>query len=103
MSTSRSSRLFEPYKLGNLDLRHRIVLAPLTRARTTPSYALHPFAVEYYAQRASTPGTLLVAEGTIPHPRSLGLPGAPGIWSDEQIGIWKQVCGAIGSVLLYTC
>lgn len=91
MTQTVSSRLFEPYTIGkDLQLQHRVILAPLTRGRTTPSYALHPFAVDYYAQRASVPGTLLIAEGTIIHPKSLGLPGSPGIWSQEQIEVWGE-------------
>lgn len=102
MTQTISSRLFTPFTIGNnLKLQHRVVLAPLTRTRTTPSYAQLPFTEKYYAQRASTPGTLLIAEGTIIHPKALGLPNSPGIWSQEQIDSWKKVCLTNISPLFY--
>jgi 2,4-dienoyl-CoA reductase-like NADH-dependent reductase (Old Yellow Enzyme family) len=52
-----------------------------------------PVAKEYYTQRAHTPGTLLITEATFISSQSGGLPNVPGIWSEEQIAIWKEVRG----------
>ena len=84
--------LFKPVKVGPLQLQHRIVLAPMTRFRASAAHVSLPNVKEYYAQRASTPGTLLVTEGTFIAQRAGGYPHVPGIWNDEQIAAWKEVC-----------
>lgn len=92
MSTNNKQLLFKPYKLGDIGtLKHRVVLAPLTRLRNDEDFAPKDMAVKYYTQRASTPGTLLFAEGTVPGPQAHGISGSPGIWSDKQIEAWKKV------------
>ncbi|EEB94560.2 hypothetical protein MPER_06606, partial [Moniliophthora perniciosa FA553] len=50
---------------------------------------------EHYAQRASQPGTLLITEATVIHPKSGGYANVPGIWSDAQIEAWKEVTDAV--------
>ncbi|THV01994.1 FMN-linked oxidoreductase [Dendrothele bispora CBS 962.96] len=91
-----SPKLFQPIKVGDMTLNHRVVLAPLTRIRTTPSEAPIPELVkEYYTQRASMPGTLLISEGTIIASKAHGFPGIPGSWSDEQISGWKEIVDAV--------
>ncbi|KIJ42156.1 hypothetical protein M422DRAFT_254849 [Sphaerobolus stellatus SS14] len=57
--------LFKPVKVGWLTLQHRVVLAPLTRFRANDNHAHLDMAAEYYAQRGSTPGTLLISEATL--------------------------------------
>ena len=89
------SRLFQPMKIGNIKLSHRIAMAPLTRFRADINGVPLPFVAEYYAQRASTPGTLLTSEATYIHPRHGGYPNAPGIYSQEQITAWKRVTDAV--------
>ena len=90
--TALSANLYQPIKVGRLRLLHRVVLSPMTRIRTNPANgAVLPLAKEYYAQRASRPGTLLLTEGTIIAPRAGGFPGVPGFWSDEQMAPWKEV------------
>ncbi|KAK7436054.1 hypothetical protein VKT23_019357 [Stygiomarasmius scandens] len=90
-----TSKLFQPITIGSITLKHRVVLAPLTRVRTTPSNAPIPGLVkEYYAQRASTPGTFLITEGVFMSP---GFAGAPEFWSEEQINGWKEVVDAVHS------
>ena len=56
--------LFEPYTLGRVALRNRLVMAPMTRNRATADHAPTPIMVEYYLQRASM--GLLITEGTAP-------------------------------------
>ena len=90
MSTP-SPKLFQPLTFGNVNLQHRVVMAPLTRFRANAEHVHTDIAVEYYAQRASVPGTLIIAEATFIAPQAGGYSNVPGIWSDEQIATWKKV------------
>ncbi|KAK7451304.1 hypothetical protein VKT23_012646 [Stygiomarasmius scandens] len=90
-----TSKLFQPIKLGDVVLKHRVALAPLTRFRVDAKHVPLPIVKEMYAQRASTPGTLLITEATFIAARAGGYPNAPGIWSDEQIAAWKEVTEAV--------
>ena len=85
------SKLFTPIQVGRLQLAHRVVLAPLTRGRADPQRIQTPLATEYYAQRASMPGSLLITEATSITLRAVGMADTPGIWSDAQIAAWKLV------------
>ena len=84
-------KLFTPIQVGNAHLTHRVVLAPLTRARANAQHVPSKLAVEYYSQRASVPGTMLISEGVIIAAKATGMAHIPGIWSDEQIAAWKLV------------
>ena len=86
-----NSQLFKPVKVGNLTLQHRVVLAPLTRFRANEAHVPSPLAPEYYSQRGSVPGTLLVTEATFIALEASGYANAPGIYTDEQISAWKKV------------
>jgi N-ethylmaleimide reductase len=87
--------LFSPLKIGPYRLKHRVVLAPLTRMRAErPSLAPRPLNAEYYAQRA-TPGGLLIAEASPVMASGLGNPGVPGIFSAEQVRGWREVVDAV--------
>ncbi|EPQ51259.1 FMN-linked oxidoreductase [Gloeophyllum trabeum ATCC 11539] len=94
-STRTPPKLFQPVQVGNLTLKHHIVLAPLTRFRADDTHVHGKLAVEYYAQRASMPGTLLITEGTFIAAKAGGMPNVPGIWNDEQIAAWKEVVHAV--------
>ncbi|KAH9476285.1 Chanoclavine-I aldehyde reductase fgaOx3 [Psilocybe cubensis] len=88
--------LFQPIRVGDLDLSHRVVLAPLTRFRADDKHVPLPDLVaEYYAQRASIAGTLLITEATFIAPKAGGYPYVPGIWSEDQIKAWKKVTDAV--------
>ena len=90
-----SSALFSPLKLGALALKHRIVMAPLTRMRADqPANAAHDLNAEYYGQRA-TDGGLIVAEASQVAPSGQGYPATPGIHSKEQIEGWRKVTSAV--------
>ena len=56
--------LFQPAKVGDVTVSHRVVLAPLTRCRANNKHAHTDLAVTYYSQRGSVPGTLLITEAT---------------------------------------
>ena len=85
--------LFDPLRLGDLDLPNRVVMAPLTRLRAGDSQIPNALMAEYYAQRASA--GLLITEGVPVSPQGVGYQGVPGIWSREQVEGWKQVTKAV--------
>ncbi|CAI7670751.1 unnamed protein product [Penicillium viridicatum] len=87
--------LTSPLRIGNIDLKHRVVLAPLTRARADDQHVPLDLMREYYAQRASVPGTLLISEGTFISERAGGIGNVPGIWNDAQIKQWKTITDAV--------
>jgi N-ethylmaleimide reductase len=87
--------LFSPVQIGPYQLRHRLVMAPLTRIRAEkPSLAPRPLNAEYYAQRA-TPGGLIIAEASPVAATGFGSPGVPGIYSAQQIDGWRKVVDAV--------
>ncbi|KAM5573512.1 12-oxophytodienoate reductase 3 [Rosa sericea] len=91
--SSEGLTLFSPYKMGRLNLSHRVVLAPLARCRA-PNEIPQPAMIEYYSQR-STPGGLLITEATTLSDTSAGFPRVPGIYTDEQVKKWKKVVDAV--------
>ncbi|KAF7344506.1 putative inactive dehydrogenase EasA [Mycena sanguinolenta] len=90
-----TSKLFQPALVGDIELSHRIVYAPTTRLRADASHAPLPLVAEYYQQRASTPGSLLISEATFIAARAGGYKHAPGIWSEAQIAAWKKITDAV--------
>ena len=86
--------LFDPIRVGDLDLPNRIFMAPLTRLRGTVDNLPRPeLASEYYAQRASA--GLIITEGTPVDPMGVGYPQVPGIWSTQQVELWKPIVEAV--------
>ncbi len=86
------TRLFDEYRLGDLTLDNRVVMAPMTRARCTDTVA-GDLTAEYYRQR-STAG-LIVTEGTPISPGGQGYAHVPGIWSTEQVNGWRGVTESV--------
>jgi N-ethylmaleimide reductase len=87
--------LFTPVELGALQLKHRVVMAPLTRSRSVqPGNVPGDLMVEYYGQRASD-GGFIVGEATNISLASRGWQGAPGLFSSEQVDGWKRVVRAV--------
>lgn len=86
--------LFEPYRFGRSAtvLANRVVMAPMTRVRSTGQVA-DELQAEYYAQRASA--GLIIAEGTYVSPAARGFAAVPGIWKDNQVDGWRQVTDAV--------
>jgi N-ethylmaleimide reductase len=86
--------LFDPLKVGALELPNRIIMAPLTRSRAIGEGRVpNALMTEYYAQRASA--GLILSEATAVTPQGVGYANTPGIWSDEQVEGWKQVTAAV--------
>ncbi len=92
---SHFPHLFAPLRVGALELSHRVVLAPLTRMRSTPPGDVpNSLNATYYGQRASK-GGLLITEATQVSRQGKGYPGAPGIHSEEQVEGWKLVTESV--------
>lgn len=89
------SRLFQRLRVGDIELEHRLVMAPLTRFRADDDHVHQPMAAAYYAQRGSVPGTLLITEATFVSKRAGGYANVPGIWSRDQINAWQKVTTAV--------
>ncbi|NRR29700.1 alkene reductase [Oxalobacteraceae bacterium] len=86
--------LFDPITIGDLTLKNRIIMAPLTRARAGGGGRVpNALMAEYYAQRASA--GLILSEATAVTPQGVGYADTPGLWSDEQVEGWKQVTAAV--------
>lgn len=84
--------LFDSIKLGNYDLKNRVVMAPLTRSRSTADHIPTPIMTTYYAQRANA--GLIITEGTSPSENGVGYPRIPGIYNEAQIAEWTKVTDA---------
>ena len=90
-----SPSLFDPIRVGSIPLSHRVVMAPLTRYRANDAHVHTSLAIEYYSQRASVSGTLLITEATFISPRASGYANAPGIYNKDQIEAWKNVTDVV--------
>jgi 2,4-dienoyl-CoA reductase-like NADH-dependent reductase (Old Yellow Enzyme family) len=96
------SKLFEATVAGEIKLPNRIVLAPLTRARSGESRIPNDLMRDYYVQRASA--GMILTEATAVTPMGVGYADTPGIWSEEQVAGWKKITNAVheagGRILL---
>lgn len=88
----RTSSPFDPVTIGDMALRNRIVMAPMTRSRAFATLATDDM-VEYYRQRATA--GLIVTEGVQPSVVGQGYPATPGLHSEEQVESWKRVTAAV--------
>ena len=88
-----SKKLLEPFRLGDLSLRNRIAMAPLTRARSGPDRIPNALMVEYYTQRASA--GLIITEATTVSAQGNGWNESPGIYTDAMAEGWKPITEAI--------
>jgi N-ethylmaleimide reductase len=87
-------RLFQPVRLGRYNLRHRMIMAPLTRSRARqPGNVPSPLNACYYAQRASA--ALIISEATQVSMQGQGYAWTPGIHSPEQVEGWRLVTDAV--------
>ncbi|MGE6757234.1 alkene reductase [Corallococcus interemptor] len=87
-------QLLSPFRLGRLELKNRLVMAPMTRSRAlVDGNVANPLAVTYYTQRASA--GLIVTEGTQVSPQGVGYIRTPGIHSAEQVAAWRKVTDAV--------
>src|SRR5579872_1539426 len=86
--------LLTPYRMGDLDLPNRVIMAPLTRMRANPDdHVPTILQAEYYAQRASA--GLIISEATAISPEGFGWADTPGLWTEEQVRGWRRVTDAV--------
>ena len=94
--TSNQYKLFQPTRIGVIDIANRIVMAPLTRCRAdaekgdVPGSAMN---IEYYRQRSNA--GLIISEGTQVSPIGKGYHATPGIYSDAQVDGWKPITKSV--------
>jgi N-ethylmaleimide reductase len=85
-------KLFTPVLIGPVELKNRIVMAPMTRCRAIGNVPNNLMA-EYYRQRSGA--GLIITEGTSPSPNGLGYARIPGIFNKKQVAGWKKVTKAV--------
>src|SRR5660398_128167 len=85
-------KLFTPVKTGSVDLKNRIVMAPMTRCRAIGNIP-NDLMAEYYKQRSGA--GLIITEGTSPSPNGLGYARIPGMFSKLQVEGWKKITSAV--------
>lgn len=92
--TTASTPLFSPLQLGPLSLPNRMVMAPMTRSRTSqPGDVPNALMATYYAQRASA--GLIVSEATQISRQGQGYSFTPGIYTEAQVDGWRRVTDAV--------
>ncbi len=89
--------LFSPFRLGPYELKHRCVMAPMTRSRADGDRAVVPMTATYYAQRADPlrGASLIVSEATQVSEQGIGYPATPGIHTPIQVAAWRRVTDAV--------
>ena len=95
--------LFEPYKLKNINLRNRVVMAPMTRNQSPGGIPTNEV-VAYYSRRAKAEVGLIITEGIeVSHEASSAYPNVPRLDTKEAREGWKRVVNGIkengGSVI----
>jgi N-ethylmaleimide reductase len=86
------SSIFSTYRLGDLELKNRIVMAPMTRARAA-DFNPDGLTALYYSQRAGA--GLIISEGLPISQEARGAPAIPGIYTAEQVRRWRKVTDAV--------
>ncbi|KAK4688452.1 hypothetical protein P7C73_g1649, partial [Tremellales sp. Uapishka_1] len=92
--TVTNSKLFSPVKIGSVQLKHRVVMAPLTRVRASDQAVPGDLAIEYYSQRASD-GGLIITEAAYIADEARGMATAPGLYTKEQLSQWTKIADAV--------
>lgn len=83
------SILFKPLSIGNLHLKNRIAMAPMTRGRAGKERVPNDLMADYYYQRSSA--GLLITEATVVSKQGIGWIDSPGIFNDEMVDGWQKV------------
>ena len=87
------SPLFSPVRIGRLELRNRVVMAPMTRSRAHRDGVPAELAATYYRQRSGA--GLIISEGTAPSALGKGYLHMPGIYTDAQVEGWRRITDAV--------
>jgi len=88
--------LLSPIKVGNVELRNRVVLTPAgTNDCTGPEYLVSELLIAYHEARAKGGCGLNIVEVTSIEPRACSIVGAPAIWSDAHVPGWRALAQAV--------
>jgi N-ethylmaleimide reductase len=87
-------KLFSPFRIGGIQLSHRVVMAPLTRLRSNPDDSPSDMMIRHYCQRVSE-GGLIIIESAAVSPYGRGYLGAPGIYADHHIAGFKKIADTV--------
>ncbi|CAI3136979.1 N-ethylmaleimide reductase [Acinetobacter calcoaceticus] len=87
------AELNTPLTVGDFEIKNRLVMAPLTRARSGESRVPNDLMVEYYQQRANA--GLILTEATVIGSKTVGYAETPGLWSQEQAQAWNKIIEAV--------
>ncbi|GAA0930513.1 alkene reductase [Pseudonocardia zijingensis] len=87
------SSIFDSYRLGDLHLPNRVVMAPMSRVRSDADGLATASMAAYYAQRATA--GLIISEGVQPSLLGRSGPSTPGLHTDTQTASWRQVTAAV--------
>lgn len=93
MKNASISPVLQPVTIGSLQLKNRVVMAPMTRSRADDAGVPPDYAADYYAQRAGA--GLIITEATNISAQARGYPRTPGIWTDNQVAAWTRVTEAV--------
>ena len=88
-----TKQLLTPTQIGDIPLKNRVILAPMTRTRATPGGCPTELMAEYYGQRASA--GLVIAEATGVDSSAIAWMNMPGIYNDEHVEGWKKTTQAV--------
>jgi N-ethylmaleimide reductase len=91
--TLTTPRILQPATIGDLSLKNRIVMAPMTRSRADDNGIPADYAADYYGQRAGA--GLIITEATNISAQARGYPRTPGIWTDAQVAAWRTITSAV--------
>jgi N-ethylmaleimide reductase len=93
LSMSRAfSLLFSSYNLGSIQLKNRIIMAPMTRSRAINNIP-NELMIDYYSNRAGA--GLIITEGVAPSPDGLGYARIPGLFNEKQVKAWRKITDAV--------
>ncbi len=86
-------KLFNKYKIGDLELNNRLIMSPMTRSRAKADGVPGDLAELYYTQRASA--GLIISEGSQISQQGIGYINTPGIYTKEQIAEWNKITDSV--------
>ncbi|ODQ44100.1 hypothetical protein PICMEDRAFT_18561 [Pichia membranifaciens NRRL Y-2026] len=94
-ATLANSNLFKPIKVGPVELKNRLVHAPTTRFRNTDEFVATDSMLDYYTERATDNGGLLIVEATFPSPEFGLFERAPMIKTPQQVKAWRRITDSV--------
>ena len=95
--TQKYPKTFSPFRLGPLELKNRIVMAPLTRQNAEDDGTPTGEMAGYYARRAAGGVSMIITEGTFQNDElgCVAYLSQPGIATERNIEGWRKVADAV--------